>query len=489
MTDEEIKAAKESFISMGVAEDAIFAEIMRAHYLDYNLFLNPSNAEYGVTIEDLHKNMKLTVDVFGDYDGDAETYANVYTLALRINPMDFAEDVSRAGSDLRGLTEYIIRESGNFGKTILLAGAEHYLYMLPKIFYDLKDCRIAVAVNSEVWKKNLSYLFPRGRIMLSEEILDDEETYDYIFSLEEESLKKLPPLKACLSERGKMDAATPYSFITNDVAMEIEIRRKLAEEKSLIGYYDFSFNEEEFVLLEIKKENSETVSFGEAVVDNGILQKTEILSLSAAQFFEADDWNYDIYAYNSSMALQTILRANVVNMENTISKEFSVPEKEKISLGRILGISKNAILEDIGLRADLSEEINVTDSIVGTKVKAGDLLLASDRNRVYTAVAEQGQFVADDSILVIRPLGMYTAEYLKIYLDGPVGKLFLETLRAGDHFNRKQSRFLRIPFPQADEERITQVTELCRISVERLSLAAAKWREAKRKSVQIMMGK
>lgn len=183
MTNEEIQKAKESFLRMGVAEESIFSEIMRARYLDYNLFLNPTNAEYGVTIESLYENMKLTSDKFGDYTGNEETYANVYTLAMRINPMDFATGVTKAGNDLRGLIEFVISQAKQSGKTILFAGADHYIYMLPKIFYDLNDCRIAVAVKSEVWKKNLSNLFPRGRIMLEKEIFHDEELYDYIFFL------------------------------------------------------------------------------------------------------------------------------------------------------------------------------------------------------------------------------------------------------------------------------------------------------------------
>lgn len=107
---------------------------MRARYLDYNLFLNPTNAEYGVTIESLYENMKLTSDKFGDYTGNEETYANVYTLAMRINPMDFATGVTKAGDDLRGLIEFVISEAKQSGKTILFAGADHYIYMLPKIF-------------------------------------------------------------------------------------------------------------------------------------------------------------------------------------------------------------------------------------------------------------------------------------------------------------------------------------------------------------------
>ena len=60
-------------------------------------------------------------------------------------------------------------------------------------------------------------------------------------------------------------------------------------------------------------------------------------------------------------------------------------------------------------------------------------LLAASRNRVYTAVVynEQGTMVADAAITVIRSKGKYTGEYIKMYLDGPVGTLFLETDSCG----------------------------------------------------------
>ena len=100
MTDEEIQKAKESFLRMGVAEKYILSEIMRARYLDYNLFLNPTNAEYGVTIESLYENMKLTSDKFGDYTGNEEANAIVYSLAMRIIQKDVAKVVARAGKVL-----------------------------------------------------------------------------------------------------------------------------------------------------------------------------------------------------------------------------------------------------------------------------------------------------------------------------------------------------------------------------------------------------
>ena len=166
-------------------------------------------------------------------------------------------------------------------------------------------------------------------------------------------------------------------------------------------------------------------------------------------------------------------------------------EKKKISSGRILKVSKAAILEDTGLCTDLIEEMSISRPITGIEVKNGDLLLAASRNRVYTAVVynEQGTMVADAAITVIRSKGKYTGEYIKMYLDGPVGTLFLETIHAGDALGLKSSRLMRIPFPDAPEEGISTITELCRTSVKELSAAAANWRESKKRAVQLMMGK
>ena len=90
--------------------------------------------------------------------------------------------------------------------------------------------------------------------------------------------------------------------------------------------------------------------------------------------------------------------------------------------------------------------------------KNGDLLLVASRNRVYTAVVynEQGTMVADAAITVIRSKGKYTGEYIKMYLDGIVGTLFLEAIHAGDALGLKRSRLMRIPFPDARKKAFLQ---------------------------------
>lgn len=83
----------------------------------------------------------------------------------------------------------------------------------------------------------------------------------------------VPLLKGHLFENAKMNVVLPYTQIMDTAVREQEIKRTIAKEKSLAGYYDFPFENDEFGLLEIIKGNSGPVTFGEAVIKDGILQK------------------------------------------------------------------------------------------------------------------------------------------------------------------------------------------------------------------------
>ena len=50
MTANDIHDAIETFARYGVPRERIFNEVMRARYLDYVLFLNPENVQYGISI-------------------------------------------------------------------------------------------------------------------------------------------------------------------------------------------------------------------------------------------------------------------------------------------------------------------------------------------------------------------------------------------------------------------------------------------------------
>lgn len=118
---EQLKEEKiRKFAGLGVAEADIFREIMRARHLDYVLFSQPSNREYGLTQEALFEAaQKLTAEKLGVVPGDVETYAAIYTLALSVDPMMFAE-TAPVSAVTAALVRRAAAEAEKAGQTVLL---------------------------------------------------------------------------------------------------------------------------------------------------------------------------------------------------------------------------------------------------------------------------------------------------------------------------------------------------------------------------------
>ena len=91
--------------------------------------------------------------------------------------------------------------------------------------------------------------------------------------------------------------------------------------------------------------------------------------------------------------------------------------------------------------------------------------------------------------MVLRPLEGYTAEYLKGYLDGPIGQLFLDAMSAGGVCRVCASRLLRVPVRRTSAERIGAVTAAVKQSTAALAAAEADWRRVKRDAVGLLMGR
>lgn len=489
MTANDIRDAIDTFARYGVPKERIFNEVMRARYLDYVLFLNPTNVQYGISIDDLYENMKKTADKLGLYEGDADTYAKVYTLALRVEPMVFAPAVHKAAEEIHGLLKAAVKKANEAGNTILFTGADHYLPFLDEAFKELGGKRIAVAVKEKEWKERLQLVFPRGRAMMMEELAGDTERYDYIFDFESEGVSHGEALRKILADTGTMDMVLPYGDLQADEELAAQARKKLADTRKLASYYDTEMEGKEFAFLRFAKEKQDQVTFGEAGFADGEFFGYDQLTLPMDMFIEAEDWNYDLYAYNGDPTIQMLLSGNVVQVEHTVHQGFTPIEMKKQEPGTYQVLPQEAIA-DSGIREDLLTSISIETEGEAAFVTGGDFVLTVFEGKIHTAVVPQGMsLLVGDGIIAFHPSGMYSAEYLKLYLDGQVGHLFLDTMKAGETYHLTASRILRIPMPKGSAERIEMVTRLCRETTSSLAAAEAAWRKAKRDGVGLMMGK
>ncbi len=484
MTENDIHDAIETFARYGVPRERIFEEVMRARYLDYVLFLDPTNVQYGISISDLYENMKRTADKLGLYEGDEDTYAKVYTLALRVEPLVFAPDVPRAAKEIHVLLLAALEKAAASGTTVLFTGAEGYLPFAAEIFDKLGGKRVAIAVKNQVWKERLQLLFPRGRAMLESELASDTEKYDYIFDFERNSVSSIRNLRHLLSEAGAMDVLLPYDLL--QVKSEEAARGALAAEKRLASFYDTEIEGKEYAFLRFDGKEVETLTFGEAGFEDGAFYGVDQLTIPTDAFVEAADWSYDLYAYNGSKALQMLLSGNIVSMEHQISKGFMAAPAEKVS-GRYDLVTAEAVAPS-GIRMDLVSSCVLKEETEAVLLREGDLVIAISKDEIHTAVVPGGLTAfAGKEVLVLRPISTYKAGYLKLYLDGQVGQLFLDTMKTGETYHLTLSRLLRLPMPKADEDTIERADRLCKETTAALAAAEAAWRKAKRDGVALMM--
>ena len=89
----------------------------------------------------------------------------------------------------------------------------------------------------------------------------------------------------------------------------------------------------------------EGVSIGNMGFAEGKCAFFEQLKMPLSAFQEADEWNYDVYAYNASPALQAILAGNILQMEHTLGQEFDEVKKETIPAGRYQILEAQAVTD------------------------------------------------------------------------------------------------------------------------------------------------
>lgn len=481
------------FAAYGVKENEIFREIMRARHLDYVLFSRPesrSNREYGLSQEELYEAaQKLTAETLGAVPGPAESYAAVYTLALSVDPMDFsgADGPSRA---LAAVLRQAEARAETAGQTVLFAGAERYLARLTEIFVALRNKRIAVALADETWRQPLSLIFGRGRIMTMDDIPGDEERYDYIFYAGADGAETLSFWQAMedhLADGGVMEALLPSGLLRAEEGPARETLRSMAARRTVSSMYHLVDGEMEEDLVATGGEDRDgRILFGELDCTDG-LRRWDRAAISRDAFAAADSWDYDLYGWNGSEAVQTILAAGLLDPDFAVGSVFRAVPAMKGTLGTYRVIPAEAVT-DACVREDLVKERPASDV---KRVEGGDLLVVKRPGGIRCAVVPDrlAGAAAADGVTVLRPLDRYTAEYLKVYLDGPLGGLFLDAMTTGGACHVCASRLLRLPVRRASDEQIGTLTARVKESTAALAAAEENWRTVKRDAVGLLMGR
>lgn len=493
------------FAALGVTDRAdILKEIMRARKLDYILFQNPTNATYGVTQEDLYQAMvKYTGKEMGVLPGDVEHFALVYTEALRADPLWFApeKDFPKEPAHLLELLEEAAGKAQHAGKTALFAGADGYLSLASEVFKALPRMRLAISVFDPALKAPMEWLFPRGKVMTEAEAMADDEKYDYIFyyvpaekadTLEKKcrAMEVWKALTEHLSEKGMADAVLPQVFMNHPGKRLEKVRADVAGARTLSSYYHTILGDSaNYVYLTTGPAAPEgTVTFGELGFEEERPMRYDKEKVLRRHLDENGTWDYDFWVYTGSEELKSLFQKGQLDMSFCIGQVFTPVKSEKGAAplsGRRISIGD---LDGAGIREDMVNEGNGPDNGAVT-VRDGDLLVTVRGSAFKTAVVPKSLdgVAASSNFMVLRPSGEYTSEYLKMYLDSPVGRAFVRAVSTGiTRLNIRPERVLRIPLIKSDSATISRITSLASKTVKSLEEASKAWRDAQREAVEAL---
>ena len=200
-----------------------------------------------------------------------------------------------------------------------------------------------------------------------------------------------------------MDVIIPSALLTKEGDAALAARRRLAAEKKLTAFYDTEIGGNEYAYLRFTGEAAKTVSFGLSDFADGAFRGVDQLSLPSETFIEADDWNYDLYAFNGSPSVQMLLSQNIVSPDFTLGDVFSDVPMEEIETD-LPRISREAVT-DSGVRMDLAAHASGKAPAVLRILAAGDLVLTTVEGHLRTAVVKEPCVTSDEGILAFRPAG------------------------------------------------------------------------------------
>ncbi len=507
MEKEEQEKIIRDFAGLGIEKDDIFREIMRAHRVDYILFSDRNNAEYGVTEEVLYEGMKrFTEKELGEFPGDSVRYGQVYILSMSANPMDFVDmEMAEDRTSMELLIREIILHAKESGDTVLFAGAESYMKMMPEIFDSLSMKRIAVAVSDPLWKKRLQFLYPQGKFIIMSELQQDQTKYDYIFYFSSraaadklQSKYQIMEYWKNLADRtaagGQMDAVLPQVLMNHPGKKIEQVRNEMAARMILSSYYHVSLGKEnEYVVLTTEDPNKEgTTVFGEMGISEGQLVLADKETTERKNFAISGTWDYDFWVYTQSGYLRSLFSSGRLDMSFCIGEVFQACRNVHSGTGNGPHLSVTiGDLDGAGIKEDLLKTAGAGDDCSCVPIQKGDLLVTVRGSAFKTAVVPDSLKNASVSsnLLVLRPSDIYTAEYLKMYLDGPVGREFIRVISTGStRLNIRPDRVLRIPLLKAEPTVIRRITNRCSAAVGELEAAGCRWRAVERAAAEEMGG-
>ena len=406
-------------------------------------------------------------DDMGHFPGDREFFYNLCTAACEL---DLIELLLKSGRNDRSgmlapayLVEYLAGEITNATSRVLLAEAEKFAEGLQKVIVNNPNVEFTLTTEKKVLYLLLQTAFSQSHNVrvLHQSIYREllyKDRYDVLITLPvfggrtspDESGKTISRDSECiavenlirhLGERGRLLAVLPAKVTFAGGPVQ-EFRQWIMTDYHLAAMTALPegilrpYAAIKTYLMAFDAKATSGVTVGKIVEENGKLTVKQKHWVSDAEFGSHEDWRPEIYLAEDNEAIQQFKASRLEKVKlKDVSEIFRGKSvlKDDLQPGKIkvLNISNMDEGELVFENMDtIQEEIR---KVKRYQLEAGDILLTcrGTSNKVVLFPETEHVVIASANIIVLRIKEKIAPQYLKIFLDSPVGQLLIKSFQRG----------------------------------------------------------
>ncbi len=464
---------------------------------------------------------KTTEDELGFFPADRDDFIDIFDVLKDIDLIDFTLEIyknDRMGTVISPvyLTRYISENIPSpYPWKILITEAEKHLSGLKSLINQFSDSELILTTQLKPMNMLLQLAFseyPNVKIIFESiytECLLDEK-FDYIYSLPSFGYKPdelgrkyltrdsdgiaMENMLDHLHDNGTLDIIVPAKITFAGLGYE-KLRSHITDNFSVKNIYilpEGTFRPVTSVktyLFTLTTNSQPNIDIGTLALNKDTFHIKDRKVISTSEFLSHEDWRIELLLSDDDENMQRFKNSS---LEKAKLKEVAEVFRGKSILKKDTTLGSISVLNISNIE---NGEINYSDMDTldeeERKVKRyelldGDVVLSCRGTAIKSAVFSQQDktIIASANLVVIRPKATVLGEYIKIFLESPIGIAMIKSFQRGTtimNINHSDIMEMGIPLMPVNEQQaiINQYTAEFSIYKTTVSAAEKRWSNVK----------
>jgi len=411
---------------------------------------------------------KTTEDELGFFPADRDDFLDIFATLKDIDLIDFTLEIYK--NDRMGIVFSPIYLSTYIGEKvrklqpqkILITEGEKHLAGLKLLIEQLPNSEFTLTTQLKQmdWLLKLAFgEYPNVKIVFQSIYTECllKESYDYIYSLPSFGFKPdelgrkfltrdsdgiaMESMLEHLNEKGTLDIIVPAKITFAGMGYE-KLRAYITKNfsvKSIFILPEGTFRPVTSIktyLFTIKGNLQSNIEIGTLELNKGVFNIADEKVITTEEFLAQEDWRIELLLSEDD---ENIKRFKSSNLEKVKLKEVAEVFRGKSILKRDTSLGSISVLNISNIEngeIDYAEMDTIAEEerkIKRYELSSGDVVLSCRGTAIKSAVFEKQDktIIASANLIVVRPKEKIKGEYIKIFLESPIGLAITKSFQRG----------------------------------------------------------